>query len=139
MIASTVLDTNVLVYAASNAPEEAHKRAITLELLSTQDLGFSGQILQEFYVTVTKKNRRTLTADEALDWIEAFEEFPIVPIDASIVRNGAEYSMRYQISYWDGAIVAAANLLQASTLYSEDLNHGQLYGSVRVINPFRPA
>lgn len=139
MIADTVLDTNVLVYAVSNAAEDSYKRATALRLLDTEKIGLSGQILQEFYVTVTKKSRRTMTPDDALDWIETLEEFPIVPTDASLVRVGAEYSIRYQISYWDGAIVAAANLLQAKTLYTEDLSHGQLYGSVRVINPFRPA
>lgn len=139
MNADVVLDTNVLVYAVSAAAGEAQKRAVALDLLNTKMIGLSGQILQEFFVTVTKKSRRILTVDDALDWIETFEDFPIVPTDASIVRAGAEYSARYQISYWDGAVVAAANLLQAQTLYSEDLNHGQLYGSVRVLNPFRPA
>lgn len=46
-------------------------------------------------------------------------------------------SERFQLSYWDGAIVAAAQELGAETLYTEDLNHGQVYGSVRAINPFR--
>jgi predicted nucleic acid-binding protein len=40
------------------------------------------------------------------------------------------------LSYGDGAIVAAAEVLEANTLYTEDLNHGQLYGRVRVVNPF---
>jgi predicted nucleic acid-binding protein len=137
MIAEAVLDTNVLVYAVSAAQEDAAKRGIALDLINAVQIGLSGQILQEFFVAVTRKNRRVLSIDEALDWIESFEDFPIVPIDASIVRMGAELSRRYQISYWDGAVVAAAHALRASTLYSEDLSHNQLYGDVRVVNPFR--
>ena len=139
MIAEVVLDTNVLVYAVSRAADDVAKRRIALELIETHNVGLSGQILQEFFVVVTKKNRRVLSADDALDWIESFEDFPIVPIDASLVRRGAELSARYQISYWDGAVVAAAQALQAATLYTEDLNHNQLYGDVRVVNPFRPS
>jgi predicted nucleic acid-binding protein len=137
MIAEVVLDTNVLVYAVSGAVDDAAKRKIALDLIDTRDIGLSGQILQEFFVTVTKKNRRAMSPDDALDWIESFEDFPIVPIDASLVRRGAELSARYQISYWDGAVIAAAQALQAATLYTEDLNHNQLYGDVRVVNPFR--
>jgi predicted nucleic acid-binding protein len=139
MIAEVVLDTNVLVYAVSKASSDVAKRRVALDLIDTRDVGLSGQILQEFFVTVTKKNRVVLTLDDALDWIESFEDFPIVPIDASLVRRGAELSARYQISYWDGAVIAAAQALQAATLYTEDLNHNQLYGSVRVINPFKPS
>jgi predicted nucleic acid-binding protein len=137
MIAEVVLDTNVLVYAVSNAADDAAKRKIALELIDTRRIGLSGQILQEFFVVVTKKTRVALTVDQALDWIECFEDFPIAPIDASLVRRGAELSARYQISYFDGAVIAAAHVLQATTLYTEDLSHNQLYGGVRVVNPFR--
>jgi predicted nucleic acid-binding protein len=61
-----------------------------------------------------------------------------VPVDAPLVKLGIAIAERYRIDYWDGAILAAAEALGAETLYTEDLNHGQLYGSVRVINPFRP-
>jgi predicted nucleic acid-binding protein len=137
MNADVVLDTNVLVYAVSAAPEEAAKKQIALGLLDEHLVGLSGQILQEFYVTVTRKNRRVLTSDEALDWIESFEDLPIVPVDAALVRNGAEIASRFQVSYWDGAVIAAAQRLGAQELYSEHLNHGQIYGTVQVINPFR--
>ena len=137
MIAEAVLDTNVLVYAVSAAQEDAEKRKVALDLINRLEIGLSGQILQEFFVTVTKKSRRNMEIDDALDWIESFEDFPIVPIGASIVRMGAEISRRYEIPYWDGAVLAAAHALHAKTLYSEDYNHNQMYGDVRVVNPFR--
>ncbi len=61
-----------------------------------------------------------------------------MPIDAAIVRRGVALSRRYQINYYDAAILAAAERLGAPVLYTEDLNHDQTYESVKVINPFRP-
>lgn len=136
MIVEAMLDTNVIAYAASRAPEDAAKSKIALELIATVNFGLSAQVLQEFYVTATRKLRVALSHDQALDWIESLEEFPCVPLDASLVYQGAERAYRYKLSYWDGAIIAAAERLAARTLYSEDLSHGQLYGDVAVINPF---
>jgi predicted nucleic acid-binding protein len=138
MTAEVVLDTNVLVYAVSRAADEEKKQAVALDLLQSAEVGLSGQILQEFLVTTTRKIRQPMSVDDALDWIETFEEFPCVPINAALVRHGAEVALRYQLSYWDGAVIAAAERLGARILYTEDLNHDQLYGSVRVVNPFRP-
>lgn len=58
-------------------------------------------------------------------------------LDASLIKLGIAHAHRYQISYWDGAIIAAAEALGAATVYSEDLNHGQTYGSIQVVNPFK--
>lgn len=131
------LDTNVLVYAAAGRGAEAQKRSRALELIETKDFGISAQVLQEFYVTVVHKIEVGLTPSTALEWIEQLESFPCLPVDAGLVKVAAELSQRHRISYWDGAIVAAAEALGATTLFSEDLSHGQLYGSVRVANPFR--
>src|SRR3712207_2386615 len=117
MIAEVVLDTNVLVYAVSGAADDTQKQAVSFDLLQTAKVGLSGQILQEFLVTATKKIRQPLSVDDALDWIETFEEFPCVPVDSALVRKGAEVALRYQLSYWDGAIIAAAERLGASILY----------------------
>ncbi len=131
------LDANVLVYAAAGRGAEESKRQQALDQLEREDFGLSAQVLQEFYVIVTRKLEISLSADEALGWIEQFESFPCLPIDAGLVKLGAEMSVRFKISYWDGAIIAAAEALGAETLYTEDLNDGQLYGSVRVENPFK--
>jgi predicted nucleic acid-binding protein len=60
----------------------------------------------------------------------------MVPTDYPLIVAAVELSLRYGISYWDGAIVAAAEVLGAPTLYTEDLAHGQVYGTVRAVNPF---
>lgn len=130
------LDTNVLVYAAAGSGPEETKRQQALELIDSADFGMSAQVLQEFYVTVTRKVEVPLSAERALEWIEQFQAFPCISIDVGLVKVAAEVSERYRISYWDGAIVAAAESLNAAVLYSEDLSHTQYYGSVQVKNPF---
>jgi predicted nucleic acid-binding protein len=81
--------------------------------------------------------RPPLAHDAALDWVETLTSFPCVPTDAALVLQAAETAERHRISYWDAAIIIAAERLGATTLYSEDLNDGQRYGSVTVVNPFR--
>jgi predicted nucleic acid-binding protein len=135
--AEAVIDTNVLVYAVSRAAADRAKRDVALDLVQRLEFGLSGQVLAEFYNAVTRKIRVPLSPDEALDWIEALEDCPCVAVDASLVRYGADLSTRYRLSYWDGAILAAAHRLNASVLYSEDMSHGATYGAVRVENPFK--
>ncbi len=130
------LDTNVLVYALSSASEDAGKKANALELLESADFGISAQVLQELYVTLTRKIRRPLAPDRATDLLEQLRVFPMATTDYPLLVGAIEHSLRYGISYRDGAIVAAAEALGAPLLYSEDLAHGQRYGPVRVVDPF---
>ena len=136
MSVEAFLDTNVLVYAAAGGEGEDAKRRQALRLIADYNFGLSAQVLQEFYVTVVRKIVTPLSAADALEWIEQLEAFPCQPIEASLIKIGAEIGQRYQISYWDGAIIAAAEALGAEMLFTEDLNHDQKYGSVRVVNPF---
>ena len=130
------LDTNILVYAVSSAESDASKKAKALELVKRSDFGLSAQVLQEFYVTVTRKIRKPLAPERAVALMDEYRVFPTVPTDYPLIVLAVELSLRYGISYWDGAIVAAAEALEARTLYTEDLNHGQRYGQVRAVNPF---
>ena len=140
MIASTevFLDTNVLIYAALGSVDEPVKYERAVELLTTR-FGTSGQVLAEFYVNAQRKGSVPLTADEAQEWVLRLSKKAFQPVDFKIIRAGIDHARRYQLSYWDGAIIAAAERLGAKVLYSEDLNHGQTYGSVRVENPFLSA
>ncbi len=133
------LDTNVLVYAVSSAEADAPKRARALDLVRQSDFGLSAQVLQEFYVTVTRKIRKPLAPELAVALMEEYRVFPTVPTDYPLIVSAVELSLRYGISYWDGAILAAAEVLEAEVLYTEDLNHGQRYGAVRAVNPFLEA
>lgn len=136
MRAECFFDTNILVYAASADPSEAAKRHIALELIEQEAFALSAQVLQEFFVTVTRKFERPMAADQAMEWIEQLEAFPCCATDSALVKVAIEISERYRISYWDGAIIGAALKAGVETLYSEDLNDGQDYDGVRVINPF---
>src|SRR5271170_2800852 len=136
MIAEVFFDTNVLVYAAAGTGDDKRKQKRALELIESQDFATSAQVLQEFYVTVVRKASRPLSAAQALEWIEQFTAFPCQEIDHQLVRIAIERSERYAISYWDAAILVAADALGAKTVYSEDLNDGQQYGQVQVVNPF---
>lgn len=136
MSVEAFFDTNILIYAAVGTGRDDAKRRRALDLIDTSDFGTSAQVIQEFYVTVTRKALRPLSPERALEWIEQWIEFPCHPIDHRLVRIAIEHSERYGISYWDAAILAAAEALGATTVYSEDLNSGQRYGQVRVSNPF---
>ena len=131
-------DTNVLVYAVGRLAADEPKRQRALELLMPANFGTSGQVLQEFFVTVTRKIKKPLSTEHAAEWIDRLAIRPVVAIDEDIVKSAIGISRRHRISYWDAAILAAAERLGAPILYTEDLNHDQVYGSVRVVNPFAP-
>lgn len=138
MTAECLLDTNVLVYAIDATPDNHAKQARAIALIETVDFGLSAQVLQEFYVTVTRKIAKPLTPAAALQFLDRFRVFPMVAVDQGLVVEGIRNSLKFQVSYWDGAILAAAERLHARLLYSEDLSHGQCYGKIRVQNPFAP-
>ena len=134
------LDTNVLIYAAMGRLDEPRKFDVASALVDSKDFGLSGQVLAEFCVNAMaqRKGRTPLTETELDLWMGLLGDYPIQPVDAGLVQTGLAYSRRFRISYWDAALIAAAERLDAPILYTEDLNHNQLYGSVRVVNPFRP-
>ena len=138
MIAEAMIDTTVLVGAASTLASATDKARMAQDFLFHRSIGLSAQVLQEFRVVSTRKVHKGWSLDEALDRVEALEDVPCLPVDAALVQFGAELSVRYQLSDWDGAILTAAHRLDAAVLYTEDLNHGQVYGPVRADNPFRP-
>ena len=137
MTVECLLDANVLIYAASRNPGERHKAQRAAELMLTRRFSVSAQVLQEFFTTVTRKAAIALSPADAFAFIQALDPVPCVPTDRELVKRGIAIAAEFQISYWDGAVIAAAERLGATTLYTEDLNHGQRYGAVTVINPFR--
>lgn len=135
--ANTFLDTNILIYAATGKEDTPDKFEISRGLL-TSDFGISTQILAEFYHNATRKGRTPLTSEMAKEWVDTLALKPCLNVDINVVKDGIILSKKFKTSYWDGAVMAAAIKLGATTLYSEDLNHGQTYETVRVINPFKP-
>jgi len=131
------VDTNVLLYAVSALSEDADKRQRAINLLDTADLALSVQVLQEFYHQATRPGRAgALTRAQALEFIESIGNFPVQDVTIDLFRAGVAISGHFQLSYWDGVILAAAKALGCDVLYSEDLNAGQDYNGVLVVNPF---
>ncbi|MBI5329341.1 MAG: PIN domain-containing protein [Betaproteobacteria bacterium] len=134
---AALVDTSILLYAISTAPEEAEKKAVAREILAGTDWGVSIQVLQEFYVNVTRAPAPAMDHMAAVKAVEQLLLRPVVVNDAALLRAALTLKERYGLSYWDAAVVAAAKLSGAAILYSEDMNDGQDYGGVRVVNPFR--
>jgi predicted nucleic acid-binding protein len=134
MHAEFFLDTNILLYAASSAKSEHRKRAIARALLATEGAGLSVQVQAEFYVNATGKFR--LPHDQVVAILESLDSYPVLALTEAVFWAALRIKERYQISYWDAAILAGALELGCHTVYSEDLNHDQTYAGIRVINPF---
>ena len=108
-------------------------------MLAQADIGFSAQVMQEFYYAAVRKERLKITHDEAVLILEALSPFPVLQVSRDLVIEAAALTVRYRVSYWDAAIIVAARRLGCNILYSEDLNHGQNYDGVKVVNPFLAA
>ena len=125
-----------ILYAALPPGSDPQKSAVALDLLKTTDFGVSGQTLAEVYNILSRQPPSVIDLAEIDLWIISLAERPLVAVDAALVRRGVAISRRYKINYFDAALIAAAEMLGAETFYSEDLNDGQLFGSVRIKNPF---
>ena len=131
------VDTNVLLYAVSRLPEDAGKRLRARELLRETDLTVSVQVFQEFYHQATRPTRPGRLSDEdAVAFLGTLLRFPVQDVTFDLFRDAVALSRRFKLSYWDGAILAAARAAGCDAVYSEDLGAGQDYDGVRVIDPF---
>lgn len=130
------LDTNVLAYAQDHdAPEKRERsRQLIAEVVASGTGVISTQVLQEFYVTVTRKMGVAPLAAKTV--LQAFTIFEVVPISPALIEQAIDRSVLTQLSFWDALIVSASASSGCTTIYSEDLNAGQLIGGVRVVNPF---
>ena len=131
------VDTNLLVYAHDVSAGGKHDRARELiESLWRDRSGvLSTQVLQELYVSL-RKSPRPLPAPEARQVVADYLRWEIVVNTGESVLEAVDIETRYRLSFWDALIVQAAVVSGTERLYSEDLSHGQVYGAVRVVNPF---
>lgn len=139
MRADAFVDTNILLYAISTAPEESARKQRAREILAQPDWGLSIQVLQEFYVNATRPPQPAMRHEDAEAAIRQLLLRPTVDTHAALLLDALRLKARYQLSYWDAAIVAAAMQIGATTLYSEDLQDGQEFDGVKVVNPFLSA
>ena len=133
------VDTNILMYAHDRAAGTKHERAKALveELWRDRAGVVSTQVLQELSVNLRKKVRQPLDAKATRDIVADYLAWQVVVNGGESILEAFDFEARYQISFWDALVLAAANNSGAAVLYSEDLSDGQTYGSVRVVNPLR--
>lgn len=131
------VDTNILIYAIGLQPAPPEKKAIAREILTHSDIALSVQVLQEFYVQATHARRSdALSHDLAARLIEKWQRFRVQDNTVAVLQSTLRLKDRFQTSYWDAAVLAAAKAARCQHLLSEDLNHGQDYDGVVVVNPF---
>jgi predicted nucleic acid-binding protein len=132
------LDTNILVYARGEAGTSRTEiaRALVAEATGHGVLRTSTQVLQELYVTLTRKNAFRMAPERVLAFIDEIACNPVFAPGYDEVREAVLLSVRASLSYWDALIVVAAARSKAECLYSEDLQHGQEILGVKVVNPF---
>lgn len=130
------LDTNVLAYACDASLPV--KRAKARDLLKAFAHGVppcvSTQVLQEFFVTVTRK--MGVEPMQAKRIIHSFRHMETVLIDTEDIHRAIDGSVIWQVSFWDALILTSARKARCTVLYSEDLNPSQVYDTIRVVNPF---
>jgi predicted nucleic acid-binding protein len=131
------VDTNVLLYAISRDPDETAEARRANAVLSSEDLGLSVQVLQEFYVQSTRASRQdAITHQQSVGLIEAWRRFPVQETTVHVMTAAFGTRQRFGVSYWDAAIIEASRFLGCSVVLSEDLDPRTDYDGVRVENPF---
>ena len=132
------LDSNVLVYAVD--PRDKRKMNIAKDIVASALRGYtkcaiSVQSLTEFVNVAIKKLNKPV--DEINDFLNAYMGLQTICLDPTMVPRGFEIKNRYDIQFYDAMMLAAAERAGANEFYTEDLNDGQLYGSVKAVDPFK--
>jgi len=132
------VDTNVLVYAfdKTSSPKKLAAQRLINELMEKDLLRVSTQVLQELFVTLTRKVSQPCSIEEALAVLEDLAAWPLMVVDYPAIRAAVELADRAKFSFWDALIVVAAARTGATVLYTEDLNDGQEILGLRISNPF---
>lgn len=136
MTADVFLDAGILVHAVDADPAGATRRDRARALIREDRFGTSAQVVQEFYETSTRRLAPPLRPHVAARWVDRLLRMPFVPTDAVLVKTAIIRAHAFGIPYWEAAVLSAAEVLGARTLYSEKLSHGRTYGAVTIVNPF---
>ena len=133
------VDTNILLYAEDRDAKGKHPlaRDLILQLWDDRDGVVSAQVLQEFYVNATRKLKKPLTNPKALEIVEQYLTWTVVENTGALLTSAIRLQTKAQLSFWDAMVVQAAIETGCERLYSEDLNHGQRFGSLVILNPFK--
>jgi predicted nucleic acid-binding protein len=136
MTADVFIDTNILVYAYdvdAGTRHEAAKALVSEAWRGPLMPWISVQVLQELLAALRKGG---VPLRQACKIVAPHTHWRVVETDVALFRSGMEDALRWQLSHWDGLILAAARRAGVKTLISEDFNTGQDYGGIRAVNPF---
>jgi predicted nucleic acid-binding protein len=135
----TFVDTNILVYAHNKDAGRKHEiaRNVISELWESRLGLLSTQVLQEFYLTLTRKIPLPLDRPTTRRILRNYFSWDVVLNDPPVILQASEIEETYKISFWDALIVSAAFSKNAATILTEDLNHGQVIEGIEINNPFR--
>jgi len=133
------LDTNILLYAYDSAAGQRHARAqeLVLDLARDHRAAISVQVMQEFFVNATAKIARPLAPEQATARLAAFARWYVHAPLPGDVTEAAGLAGLHQLSFWDAMIVLSAIRLKCDTLWTEDLNSGQVIEGVTIRDPFQ--
>ncbi len=135
----TFVDTNILVYAHdldSGKKHEIAQKAI-INLWDTGTGVISTQVLQEFYVTLTKKVPVPLKKSLVRRILNNYLAWDVAVNNGETILQAIEIEENYHISFWDAMIVSAAYFKNAAVILTEDLNEGQQIEGITIVNPFK--
>ncbi|MYE55398.1 MAG: PIN domain-containing protein [Chloroflexi bacterium] len=132
------LDTNILVYAydVREPIKQARAQEVLKQGIENETAILSVQVIGEFFTVVTKRILKPLSAEEAEQALDLLSILPIIDLDSRMVRHAIAIHRQHGIAYWDALIVAAAHRAECTQILTEDLNAGQSYSGVTVVNPF---
>jgi predicted nucleic acid-binding protein len=135
------VDTNVLVYSYDADAGQKHDmaRSVLIDLWGSGTGAVSTQVLQEFYVTVTRKLPVPLLKRSARDVIETYRAWPVHRPGVDDMLMASQLEERHQLSFWDALVIVSAQRSGARTFLSEDLQHGRRIGELVIVNPFPPS
>ena len=132
------LDTNILIYAHDMDAGSKHDaaRAIVEKIWDDETGIISTQVIQEFYVNVTRKMPKPITPVQARGIIINYFSWKVEAIEPHTILSASEIEEKYVLSFWDSLIIATASQSEAVKILTEDLNHGQTIEGVLIENPF---
>lgn len=137
----TFLDTNIFIYAIDTSSQEKKKRERARELVKHHIINESGvisiQVLQEFFQVSTRKIKKPLSIEEALEFLQYISILQIVRPDYNMIRAAIHIHKSNRVSFWDAMILQSAKAAGCTLVMTEDLHDGLILDEMIIINPFK--
>lgn len=132
------VDTGIFVYArdADAGARQEKAAALIARLWSSRTGRTSMQVLNEYVVAVTQKLKPGMKPEAAWADVALLHAWNPLPVDWPLMESGWQIQQRYDLSWWNAQIVAAAQAMECRVIYTEEMYHGATYGGVKIMNPF---